>query len=128
MKVLLLLSGLVAVGGVSPRPADPVDQPPAAQDTLGKAIFTGKGLCTACHGPDAKGTVLAPDLTDTKWLHADGTVESIEKVVKAGVPTPKEHPAPMPPMGGAQLTDAEIRAVATYVASLSAKKDAKKDG
>jgi len=94
--------------------------PTLAQDTTGRAIFTGKGLCQACHGPDAKGTALAPDLTDDVWLHGDGTVESIVQTVKAGVPQPKEHPAPMPPMGGAQLTDAEIDAVARYVHSLSA--------
>jgi cbb3-type cytochrome c oxidase subunit III len=121
MKVLLLITGLVATPLPDASRTDPVRTPAAAQDTLGKAIFSGKGLCTACHGPDAKGTALAPDLTDAKWLHADGTVASIAKVIKAGVPTPKEHPAPMPPMGGAQLTDAEIQAVASYVASLPKK-------
>jgi mono/diheme cytochrome c family protein len=91
----------------------------AAQDTAGKAIFTGKGICYACHGANAKGTPLAPDLTDGKWINVDGSVASIARVVKEGVPAPKEHPAPMPPMGGAQLTDAEIQAVAQYVFSLN---------
>jgi len=91
----------------------------AAQDTAGKAIFTGKGICYACHGANAKGTPLAPDLTDGKWINIDGSLASIARVVKEGVPAPKEHPAPMPPMGGAQLTDAEIQAVAQYVFSLN---------
>jgi len=90
-----------------------------AQDTAGKAIFTGKGLCYACHGPDAKGTPLAPDLTDDKWLNIDGSVEAIVKLVTAGVPTPKEAAMPMPPKGGATLSDAEVQAVAQYVYSLS---------
>ena len=92
-----------------------------AQDTSGKAIYLGKGLCHACHGPDAKGTVLAPDLTDSTWLHIDGKLESIVKLIKEGVAEPENAPAPMPPRGGAQLTDAEVDAVAAYVHSLSAK-------
>lgn len=94
----------------------------AVQDTAGKRIFTGKGLCHACHGPEAKGTPLAPDLTDDKWLHGDGSLAAITKTIKEGVSAPKEHPAPMPPMGGAQLTDAEVQAVARYVHSLSQSK------
>jgi len=91
----------------------------AAQDSLGKAIFTAKGLCYACHGPDAKGTPLAPDLTDAEWLNIDGELENIAGLIKKGVPQPKKAPAPMPPMGGAQLSDAEVQAVAQYVYSLS---------
>ena len=45
-----------------------------AQDTTGKVIFTSKGICYACHGANAKGTPLAPDLTDGKWLNIDGSV------------------------------------------------------
>ncbi len=121
MKMLLVVAVLAGAAAANAGPGDPVHAPAVPQDSLGKAIFTGKGLCTACHGPEAKGTALAPDLTDGTWLHADGSVESIVKVVTSGVPQPKEHPAPMPPMGGAQLTAAEIQAVARYVASLSAK-------
>jgi len=93
-----------------------------AQDTSGKAIFTGKGNCFACHGADAKGTPLAPDLTDAKWLNIDGSLAAITKLVKEGVAAPKEHPTPMPAMGGATLTDKELQAVASYVFSLSQKK------
>ena len=99
------------VAGVVPQPA--------AQDSAGKAIFASKGLCYACHGPDAKGTPLAPNLTDTEWLNIDGELENIVGLIKKGVPQPKKAPAPMPPMGGAQLSDAEVQAVAQYVYSLS---------
>lgn len=93
----------------------------AAQDSLGSEIFHGKGNCYTCHGPDAKGTVLAPDLTDTTWLHfkAQPTVADIEKLVSTGVPNPMKHPSPMPAMGGASLSKAELHAVAEYVYSLS---------
>jgi cbb3-type cytochrome c oxidase subunit III len=75
-------------------------------------------VCVACHGPDAKGTPLAPNLTDAEWVNIDGTYDAIINVVKTGVPQPKNAPAPMPPMGGASLTDAQVRDVAAYVWSL----------
>lgn len=121
MKGLVVLAimagGVIALDGAPQAAGAPAAA--VAQDTVGRAVFAGKGLCTACHGPDAKGTPLAPDLTDGTWLHVDGSVEAIARLVKEGVAQPKEHPAPMPPMGGAQLTDEEIQAVARYVASLS---------
>ena len=86
--------------------------------TQGQQIFTSTGNCFTCHGPDAKGGQLAPDLTDQVWLNTDGTLDGILSVVREGVPQPKQHPAPMPAMGGAQLSDDQIRQVASYVWSL----------
>lgn len=87
----------------------------------GREIFTGQGGCTACHGPNAGGGQLAPDLTDDQWLHVSGpNPEEIAGVIRNGVAQPVEHPAPMPPMGGANLTDDQVQALAAYVASLSA--------
>ncbi|MCI0434829.1 MAG: cytochrome c [Gemmatimonadetes bacterium] len=105
----------------APAARDPVV---LAQDTLGRSIFTGKGTCFACHGPEGKGTPLAPDLTDKEWLNITGElkVESIVELINKGVPTPKKFPTPMLPKAGVALTDAEVRAVATYVFSLSAAK------
>lgn len=91
----------------------------AAAQSNGKAIFEGKGMCFACHGKDAKGTPLAPDLTDAEWLNVDGTLPAIIALVEKGVPKPVKHPAPMPPMGGAKLNRQEIEAVAAYVKELS---------
>jgi mono/diheme cytochrome c family protein len=91
---------------------------------LGDSIFhgqVGRGTCTACHGQDAKGTAVAPDLTDQQWLNGDGSYNFIVKTVTDGVPKPKQHPAPMPPKGGASLTDDQVKAVAAYVYSLSHK-------
>lgn len=85
----------------------------------GRQVFHGVGGCIACHGPDAKGTALAPDLTDNEWLHVSGrNYDEIRNLIKTGVPQPVSHPAPMPPMGGAQLTDEQVNAVAAYVVSL----------
>jgi mono/diheme cytochrome c family protein len=87
--------------------------------TAGQQIFAGVGICMTCHGPDATGTPLAPNLTDQTWINVDGSYEQIVQLVTTGVPQPVEHPSPMPPMGGAQLTEQQIREVAAYVYSLS---------
>ena len=91
---------------------------------LGDSIFHGQvagGTCTACHGQDAKGTAVAPDLTDNQWINGDGSYDFIVHTVTTGVPQPKQHPAPMPPKGGAALSDQQVKAVAAYVYSLSHK-------
>jgi cbb3-type cytochrome c oxidase subunit III len=113
----------------APAPAETAPAPAPAPANLpagvtadmvsqGQAIFTGAGNCFTCHGMDAKGTALAPNLTDAEWLNIDGTHAAIVTLVKTGVPTPKSHPAPMPAMGGATLTDDQVNQVAAYVWSL----------
>jgi mono/diheme cytochrome c family protein len=102
--------------------AGPAPDYPASQESPGQAIFRGKGNCFSCHGPDAKGTVLAPDLTDGDWLNFPDrpTPEQVKGLVTSGVPKPKKHPAPMLPMGGARLSDAELDQVVAFVLGLSA--------
>jgi mono/diheme cytochrome c family protein len=92
---------------------------PGGWQQAGRSVFEGKGNCATCHGKDAKGTPLGPDLTDDEWLNVPGsTVDAIIALVRSGVAAPKKYPAPMPPMGGARLRDTEIDAVARYVISL----------
>lgn len=69
--------------------------------------------CAACHGEEAKGDITqgAPNLSDAIWLYG-GSFDTIKQTViysRYGV---------MPPMGGADLSEAEIRAVAVYVHQL----------
>ena len=88
----------------------------------GQEIFAGKGNCYTCHGPNAEGTVLAPSLTDAEWLWVTpgpNEYADLQQRIKEGVPQPKAHPAPMPPMGGVTLTDHQLKAVAAYVYSLT---------
>ena len=107
------------------RSGDTSDKGNAQSDqvAMGDKIFHGKmagGACFSCHGQDAKGTTLAPDLTDKQWLDATGgTQESIVQTIKTGVAKPKKFPGAMPPMGGAKLSDDQVQAVAAYVYSLS---------
>lgn len=85
----------------------------------GRQLFTSQGGCHACHGPQATGTQLAPDLTDSEWINVSGpNLEEVVELIKTGVPQPVEHPAPMPPMGGASLSDDQVEALAAYVVTL----------
>ncbi|MFO1175861.1 MAG: cytochrome-c oxidase, cbb3-type subunit III [Paracoccaceae bacterium] len=82
----------------------------AALATAGAQIFTDN--CASCHGPDGKGgrEFGAPNLTDAIWLYGGDPATIKETVTKArfGV---------MPAWQG-RLTEAQIRAVASYVHSL----------
>lgn len=111
----------VAPSPTARTPADPQTITPALI-ALGDSVFHGQAggsICYTCHGPEGKGTLtVAPDLTDTLWLHGTGTYDDIIRVITEGVPRPKESSAPMPPMGGAPLTPRQIEAVAAYVYTL----------
>lgn len=103
--------------------AETGEQAAVSQEMIdrGRDIFTGQGICYTCHGQDATGTQLAPDLTDQEWINISEPVtrEKIVSLVKSGVAEPVKHPAPMPPMGGAQLSEEQIQAVSAYVYQLS---------
>lgn len=89
------------------------------QFDMGQQLFTGQGGCQACHGPQALGTQLAPNLKDDEWINiSDPTVEQIAELIRTGVQQPVEHPAPMPPFGGANLNEEQVQALAAYVASI----------
>jgi mono/diheme cytochrome c family protein len=76
-------------------------------------------VCSGCHGPAGAGTPTCPTLSDAKWIHITGAYPEIVTLVTNGVPQPKEHPSPMPPRGGGNFDDAQVRALAAYVYALS---------
>ncbi|MGH7579842.1 MAG: c-type cytochrome [Gemmatimonadales bacterium] len=87
----------------------------------GDSIFHKSGLCYACHGSNAEGTV-GPNLTDAEWLHGDGSYDMIVATVTSGIAAEKAKKGiPMPPKGGSSITDEDVKAVAAYVYSLSHK-------
>jgi glucose/arabinose dehydrogenase/mono/diheme cytochrome c family protein len=93
------------------------DIPPGSspeQVAAGEKIYHSAS-CAGCHGGDAKGSPLGPDLTSKDHLWTDGSPAQITDVIAKGVPTPKRYRAPMPPMGGAQLSPADLAAVSAYV-------------
>ncbi|WP_158810197.1 PQQ-dependent sugar dehydrogenase [Beijerinckia sp. L45] len=97
----------------------PVPAGATKQDiALGDQIFHGEvdgGTCGGCHGSDAKGGPIGPDLTAGKWLWSDGSLDGLKTTIASGVPEPKEHPGAMPPMGGLDLSPRDLNAVASYV-------------
>jgi glucose/arabinose dehydrogenase/mono/diheme cytochrome c family protein len=89
---------------------------------LGNRIYHGQvggASCIGCHGDRGQGSPLGPDLTGKKWLWSDGSFAGIAKTITDGVSQPKVYRSPMPPMGGAQLTDDQVKALAAYVWAIS---------
>ena len=117
-----LLLAFAAVLGARPAMAQaPAAVTPAAI-ALGDSLFHSKGNCYACHGANAQGAV-GPNLTDAEWIHSDGSYDAIVKQITTGVTAEEsKSKVPMPPKGGSQITDDEVKAVAAYVYSLSHKK------
>ena len=76
-------------------------------------------VCVACHAAGGKGGPVAPALDDSQWLNVSGQYPEIVNVIRTGVPNPKEFPGPMPPMGGGNFTEEQVRALAAYVYALS---------
>jgi glucose/arabinose dehydrogenase/mono/diheme cytochrome c family protein len=112
-----------AAAAVAASPPEGVNKNAGAEQTvaLGQQVFVGKvggAPCTGCHGSDGRGTPLGPDLTSGKWAWSDGSVKGLQKTITAGVPNPKNYRGPMPPMGGAQLSPEQVKAVAAYVWAL----------
>jgi glucose/arabinose dehydrogenase len=105
----------------APGPSLPAGVTAAAVERGGK-IFRGEvadGTCAGCHGPEAKGGALGPDLTSGAWMWSDGSLTGIKDVIAKGVATPKKAHSPMPPMGGVTLSADDLAAVSAYVWSLS---------
>ncbi len=112
--------GLHPHAGQAALPVPPGASPD--QVARGDAIFHGRadgGTCAGCHGADAKGSALGPNLTDGHWLWGDGSLAAIERTIQAGVPHPRKHLGAMPPEGGLHLSQADLAAVADYVWAIS---------
>ena len=110
-----------AGASVDPATLDPASIT-SAELALGDSLFhglIGAVSCQACHGADAKGGTVAPDLTDSVWLHSNGSYGAIYHQIETGVMAPKQYTSMMPPFGGAQLTPAQHRAVAAYTYRLN---------
>jgi mono/diheme cytochrome c family protein len=119
-----LVVAVAALAGTGPAAAQekavPAGVTPAAI-AKGDTIFHKTGLCYACHGSNAEGTV-GPNLTDAEWLQGDGSYDMIVATVTSGVPAEKAKKGiAMPPKGGSSISDEDVKAVAAYVYSLGHK-------
>ncbi|SCZ60909.1 cytochrome-c oxidase, cbb3-type subunit III [Thiohalomonas denitrificans] len=91
----------------------------AATDPTSSPLYSGKGTCFACHGPDGKGNPAlgAPDLTDQIWRFGDGSVEDVRYTILHGVNDandPGSRNAEMPSWQE-RLSETEIKKLAVYV-------------
>ena len=75
----------------------------------GKGIFAQN--CKSCHGEQAQGASIGPNLTDVYWIHG-GNIKDIFKTIKNGVQEKGMIP------WGQTLSPKQIAAVATFVKSL----------
>ena len=118
-----LEKGVPATKAPEPKPLDIATIKPvvhaagvdAAVMTLGKQQFA---MCSACHGPNAEGTVIAPPLAKSNWVN--GPVENLIRIQLRGLQGPltvsgKEYKLPGPMPAQAYQTDEQIAAVLTYV-------------
>jgi quinoprotein glucose dehydrogenase len=118
-----LEKGAAATKAPEPKPLDIATIKPvvhaagidAAIMALGKQQFA---LCSACHGPNAEGTVIAPPLAKSNWVN--GPVENLIRIQLRGLQGPitvsgKEYKLPGPMPAQAYQTDEQIAAVLTYV-------------
>jgi cytochrome c oxidase cbb3-type subunit III len=91
---------------------------PVSEESLGKLMADAAlmkdaqalfGLrCGPCHGANAEG-VIGPNLTDSAWIHGQGTLTDIYAVIDQGV-LAKGMPA-----WGKQLSPIEVRKLTAYV-------------
>ncbi len=89
----------------------------------GKEVFLGDSHCVNCHGGGGRGGRSGPNLSDSKWLHCDGSIDGIQKIILSGVPLNKLKDTsltfPMRPATNLASDEQGLADLAAYVFSLS---------
>lgn len=96
-----------------------VTPPGVTQETVEQGAELYGTVCSACHGPAGAGTPAAPALDDDEWISVSGAFDEIVNVIHTGVANPVQFPGMMPPLGGGNFDDEQVRAIAAYVFALS---------
>jgi mono/diheme cytochrome c family protein len=114
------LTAAARAGAAAPELAMPADLP---EGVTAEMVQEGQRLygtvCTACHGPGGAGTPAGPALNDQNWIHITGEFSEIENITRTGVMQPREYPGAMPPLGGGNFDDDQLRAISAYVYAIS---------
>ena len=125
LALAALTPGCAGAGasGSPPAPAADVAMAPTPEMIAeGGQIFGGAGRCAVCHGNGAVGGRFGPNLTDDDWAWIDpaspSAMEDVADLIRTGVTEPRVSDAGMPPMGGGNLTDGQLSALAAYILSL----------
>ncbi len=102
-------------GGQEEAPRFPAHQrPPASPELLERGKAQYAGICSACHGADARGGQLGgPNLLRSQLVLDDKDAELIIPVVQNGRP----GPPPMPPL---PVAVDDVKAIAAWLHSLQA--------
>jgi mono/diheme cytochrome c family protein len=109
-----------SLGGGGAEKVVMASMPPGmTQEMVYKGQTSFGTVCSACHGPGGAGTAAAPALNDGEWLNIQGEYPQIAAIITSGVPQPKKYPGMMPPRGGGQFTDDQVKEIAAYVYALS---------
>ena len=117
-------SGYPEAGAVEPKPG--AGAPPATADqlALGKAVFTGKGTCFACHTIEGVSTIgtTGPNLSHVGTHGAEHRAGmSSEAYIRESIENPGAFVSPgfppnvMPPTIRSTLTDQEFEAVVAFL-------------
>jgi disulfide bond formation protein DsbB len=118
---ILILAGLLLAACSSGAPAAPTAPPvPPGDAGAGKAKF--ESVCSACHGPDAKGIPgLGKDLTTSEFAKSKTDAELVaflKQGRKADDPL-NTTGVEMPPKGGNEaFTEQDLSDIVAYVRSL----------
>ncbi|MBX3041681.1 MAG: c-type cytochrome [Bdellovibrionaceae bacterium] len=83
----------------------------ADQGRLQAAAGNFQAKCAACHGPKLEG-MIGPNLTDSFWLHGDGSYHEIAVVIREGIPEKG-----MPPWQEL-MKESEIAELTAYIHSM----------
>ncbi len=90
-----------------------------ADSAAGDVLYRRKGKCLSCHGLDGKGLAsLGPSLQDSVWLHGDGSLPFVQRVIIEGIARPKVSPTVMPAFA-TTLAPEEVYRIAAYVYTLA---------
>lgn len=132
LSVVFLMAtvGLVSTAVSSAVPlAGYQEYGPLTEDMVtDEMIATGGGMfnsgsCQRCHMQGGQGGGRGPALTDDQWLHSEGDLEGIRSTIISGVAEDEfkagEYPYPMYEMGGMELDEDGLNALAAYVWSLT---------
>lgn len=89
----------------------------------GQKLFTGAGLCAACHKNDATGNI-GPNLTDAEWQHGN-TDRIVHENIMTGIGSEGSirqttlGKGAMPAKGGGNISEADVLKIMAWLASIN---------
>jgi mono/diheme cytochrome c family protein len=88
----------------------------------GATLFAGTARCSRCHGEGGVDGRFGPNLADDTWVHINPAnptaMTDLVNLIRTGIAEPLIGTSGMPAMGGAQLTEPQMQALAAYILSL----------